>query len=98
MMVVVAVSVWAVVATCGFVSVVLPATTRAEEDARDHQDNDHRHDNKERTHADSPFSDFPRFMPDFTCGLSVLTNCGTFFGRFANRPYRVVRVRDRAGS
>ena len=40
----------AVVATRGFVSVVLPATTRAKGDACDHQDDDHDHDSNERSH------------------------------------------------
>jgi hypothetical protein len=40
----------AVVATRGFVSVVLPATTRAKGDACDHQDDDHDHDSNQRSH------------------------------------------------
>jgi hypothetical protein len=43
-------SVRAVVATRGFVSAVLPAPARAEDDARDHQDNYNDRDSKKRTH------------------------------------------------
>jgi hypothetical protein len=44
------VSLRAVVAARGFVSVLLPAPTRAKGYACDHQDNDHDHNNKERYH------------------------------------------------
>ena len=48
-----AVCVRAIVGARGFVSVALAATTRAEGDAYEHQDNYHDHD-KERTHVGSP--------------------------------------------
>jgi hypothetical protein len=73
MAVVSTISIRAVVAACGFVSVPPPATTGAKVDAYDHQDNDHDRD-KKHSHPDPPFSGLPEFGPDFTHGRSGVTN------------------------
>ena len=58
------------------------ATMGAESVAYDHGDHDHRHNHEEHSHPNSPFTGFPRFRLQSTCGRSTVATHGWYASVF----------------